>query len=176
MINALKDNLGFYAFVDGFEELNRHIIDAFEELKDLPELRKTHFFKGRYENIYIERERIPALIPVLEQAVALAAEILQRDAASLKCGFWFNSMQPGHVTLPHTHDDDDELLSAVYYVVTPENSGNLYLGAGDQRLEVEPEPGKLVFFKPDLLHEVSENKSPEHRLSIGINFGIENQK
>jgi hypothetical protein len=32
--------------------------------------------------------------------------------------------------------------------------------------------GQFVFFAPDVLHEVTENRSTRPRLSIGMNFGI----
>jgi ectoine hydroxylase-related dioxygenase (phytanoyl-CoA dioxygenase family) len=90
-------------------------------------------------------------------------------------------MPPGATTTLHTHDDDDELLSAVYYVYVPEDSGNLVLyddsktDSSEKRIEVESRTGDFIFFKPDIRHEVSKNCSTEHRLSIGINFGQDNK-
>ena len=39
------------------------------------------------------------------------------------------------------------------------------------RTLVQPEPGMLVFFGPEVPHEVSVNRSGGHRLSVGMNFG-----
>ena len=91
--------------------------------------------------------------------------------APLSVGFWFNEMPPGYRTLPHTHDDYDELLSGVYYVTVPPRSGNLVIEGGGKPLVVEPEAGKMVFFPPDRPHEVERNESAQIRLSIGMNFG-----
>lgn len=161
-----------FAFMPAAEALNNKILSGFEQYQDDAKNKKTHFFSGRYENIYIEREKIPELNQVIEQAIRYVAEILDIEAAKLQCGFWFNSMKPGNVTQPHTHDDDDELMSGVYYIKVPENSGRLLLGVSDNQVVVEPEAGKMVFFKPNLVHEVTENLSQHHRLSIGMNFGL----
>jgi hypothetical protein len=71
----------------------------------------------------------------------------------------------------HSHNDDDELLSGVYYLQAPENSGKLTLYHAQEAVTVDPEAGKLVLFSSSDEHEVSRNLSQETRLSIGINFG-----
>ncbi len=152
------------------EVLNRRLLGRFEAVKDDPEHRRSHHFHGRYENLYIERDRIPQIQPLIEAAQQAARQVLGRDGP-LRCGFWFNAMGPGHRTTPHTHDEDDELLSAVYYVTVPENSGELLLYADPATVRVTPEPGLMVLFPPSLEHEVEENRSGEMRLSIAFNFG-----
>ncbi|MDH5426450.1 MAG: 2OG-Fe(II) oxygenase [Gammaproteobacteria bacterium] len=175
MSELKKIENAYFAYLSGAEEVNPKIISGFRQYIDDAQTNKTHFFEGRYENIYIEREKIPELSQIIDQAIKYVAEILAIPAQQLQCGFWFNSMNSGDVTLPHTHDDDDELMSGVYYVEVPENSGQLLLGAGDKLEKVDPEAGKMVFFKPDLRHQVSENKSAFHRLSIGMNFGLKDE-
>jgi len=161
-----------YTYLSDAADINASIVAGFEQYKDAADTKKTHLFEGRYENVYIDREHIPALGRVIEQATKHVACILNMDASKLQCGFWFNSMQPGQVTIAHTHDDDDELMSGVYYIQVPENAGNLLLGVGENQACVEPEAGKMVFFSPALIHQVTENKSDQHRLSIGMNFGL----
>jgi oxalate decarboxylase/phosphoglucose isomerase-like protein (cupin superfamily) len=80
-------------------------------------------------------------------------------------------MYPGHVTTVHSHDDDDECLSGVYYVTAPENSGNLILHTEEGLFTLPPRAGRFVFFPPEMPHEVSENQGTEFRLSVGMNFG-----
>ena len=85
-------------------------------------------------------------------------------------------MPPGSTTTLHTHDDADELMSAVYYVNVPENSGRLVIhekkdGVGSRKIEITPEAGDFIFFKPDVAHEVTRNNSAQSRLSIAFNFG-----
>ena len=135
-------------------------------------IHKTHLFEGRYENIYLNEQHIPELAPLIKEATKLAENLLCVE--NLRAGYWFNYMPPGSSTTLHTHDDYDELLSAVYYIYAPENSGNLILYDSSEKIEIIPEAGEFIFFSPSQKHEVSRNNSTEHRLSIGINFGRDN--
>ena len=153
------------------ERSNAEILAAFHALGPEDFSRRSHLIGGRYENLYVERSRIPALVPVLGQALACAASILGLPADELRCGFWFNTMGLGQSTSEHTHDENDELLSAVYYVEAPEGSGDLVLYDGPLEIRVVPEAGVLLFFPPSLPHAVELNRSGRSRLSIGINFG-----
>ena len=151
--------------------LNQALYDGFQHYKDKSNARKSHYFEGRYENIYLDNSDISEIDQVLDQVKTVAATILQTDKKQLKAGLWFNEMGPGHVTLPHRHDDYNELLSAVYYVKVPENSGQLVLTDRQFKTEVTPKEGMFVFFPPDMIHEVTKNESDEVRLSLGINIG-----
>lgn len=152
--------------------LNEAIASGVTRFADDPAVRRTHFFAGRFENLYIGAEQVPEIGRVLAAAEARAREILSLPAdVPLNCGGWINRMGPGHVTLPHRHDDDDELLSAVYYVRVPGDSGELVIHDPPIHSRVEPREGMFVFFPPDALHEVTENRSDRERISIGINIG-----
>jgi hypothetical protein len=153
------------------ERINDAIDAAVRGLGDGDFARRSHFVGGRFENLYLERTRIPAILPVLDQAVACAGLILERPSTTLKCGFWLNLTGPGQSTSEHTHDENDELLSAVYYVRVPAGSGDLLLFDGPSTIRIEPRAGTFVFFPPDMPHAVDVNLSREMRLSIGINIG-----
>jgi len=155
----------------GAERVNRTIEAAFDLLADTDFDRRSHFFGGRFENLYLERDRMPALLPLLDQALACAASILERPAGGLRCGFWFNRMEPGQSTSEHTHDEHDELLSAVYYVSVSDESGDLVLYDDPATVRIAPEAGTFLFFDPALPHAVETNRSPARRLSIGFNIG-----
>ena len=157
------------------EPLNQALMEGFKRYSQHGSSRSSHFYQGRYENVYIGRDLIPQIDQVLQPARVAAAAILQVNVETLKAGLWFNAMPPGSRTLKHAHDDDDELLSAVYYVSVPENSGHLVLYAGHFCTHVMPQSGMLVFFPPSVQHEVSENCSNELRLSLGINIGPVNR-
>lgn len=159
------------AFLAEAAEINRQIMDGYRQLREQDFSRRSHFFGERYENLYLERGRIPAIGQVLEQAQTHAATLLQRPRQTLRCGFWLNDMGPGEATTEHDHDDDDELLSGVYYVQVPDNSGELVIVDSHIRSLVTPQAGMFVFFAPTVVHSVSANRSGERRLSIGINFG-----
>jgi predicted 2-oxoglutarate/Fe(II)-dependent dioxygenase YbiX len=80
-------------------------------------------------------------------------------------------MGPGHRTSLHTHDEHDELLSAVYYVTAPQDSGDLVIEDTPVTIRVRPEAGLMVLFPPDAPHAVEENASDRDRLSVAFNFG-----
>ena len=155
-------------------DVNKKVLEGFEKLSDEDFNSKTHLFNGRYENLYLEPEKIPGLDVIVKTANEEAAKILKLDKEQLAFGFWLNSMQPGDVTTAHTHDDDDELLSCVYYIKVPqdsEKSGDLIISQGSEKVVLPPEEGYFVFFSPATLHEVTENQSDEARLSVAFNFG-----
>jgi hypothetical protein len=155
--------------------LNAILEAGFLKQQNNPDIRKTHLFGGRYENIYLNQQHIPELAVLINEAILLAENILK--VKNIRAGYWFNSMPPEAITTMHTHDDDDELLSGVYYVNVPQNSGNLIIHddtdkSHPETIEIIPTAGQFIFFRPDVRHEVSRNNSSEHRLSIGMNFGL----
>jgi len=152
------------------DNINSSIYSEFSILNTRNNVKRTHLFNGRYENIYIEKSSIPTIIPILDFAKTCAQEILN-TSDSLDSGYWFNDMPPGSVTIPHTHDDDDELLSGAYYIKVPKNSGDLILTKDGLNKTITPLEGQLILFKPDCLHEVTKNNCDSNRLSVGINFG-----
>lgn len=151
------------------DRVNPALISAFEREKQALDVRRTHHFGGRFENIYIPGQRLPELVPLREFAVKAATRVLQ--LSPLRYGFWFNETAPGHGTSLHTHEEDEELLSAVYYLTCPEDSGRLVLHHDGGRITVTPRPGLLVLFPPDLPHEVEKNIGQGTRLSVAFNFG-----
>lgn len=157
-------------FMPEAEALNQQIMRAYLQLREQDFQKRTHFFRGRYENLYIERERIPAIGQVLAQAENHAQQLLNINTP-LRSGFWINDMGPGESTTEHNHDEDDELLSGVYYVQVPQDSGDLIIVDKYSETRVTPQAGMFVFFAPDVVHSVSENFSAERRVSLGMNFG-----
>ncbi len=143
--------------------------------KNQAETGHTHFFGGRFENICLKGKHIPGLNELMHEALILAAGILNTDS-ELHISFWFNEMQQGHSTTKHTHDENNELLSGVYYVNVPENSGDLVLSNTENGEEerVTPKAGEFIFFKPSLSHSVAMNHSNEMRLSIWMNIWPKN--
>jgi hypothetical protein len=134
---------------------------------------KSHFFRGRFENIYISEKRIRGLQTLLSHLKTDAARILQTREQELKLGFWFNIMQQGDVTLPHNHDDDDELLSGTYYLQIPSGSAALLIHQPHAKTTIEPVEGQYVFFHPAVEHEVIQHMAKAERISLGFNIGLE---
>jgi len=166
-----KNSQLYFSFMPDAENLNRQIIDAYLNLDDHDYIRRSHFFGGRHENLYIERTRIPAIDKVMEQAERYAGELLDLSGHGLRSGFWINDMGPGKATSEHNHDDNDEMLSGVYYIQVPADSGELVIADKNSRTLVTPQAGMFVFFSPIVMHSVSVNCSKERRISMGMNFG-----
>lgn len=157
------------AYSDKSAELNKALLKGYFDHRDDLDIKRTHLFNERYENIYLTPEHVPALTQLLDEANAHAGKILGID--NVQSGCWFNDMPPGSITTAHSHDDDDELLSGVYYVDVPGNSGHLIIHHDHRQDIIQPEASLFIFFAPCMVHEVSENLSGKHRISIGINFG-----
>lgn len=162
----------FQEFIlDDPAKLNARLYNRFMELYGTDRVRQSHHFEGRFENIYIEKADIPDMVTVLNVMKQQSGQLLGVPAATLKAGFWFNAMDAGHRTALHHHDENDELLSAVYYIRVPENSGDLILHEGDKTVRVQPQAGKLVMFAPRVLHEVTAHLGSGLRLSVAMNVG-----
>ena len=153
-------------------DVNKKIAIKFNQLKEEDFKEKTHLFHGRYENIYIDVNKIPELKVIVNTALENAENILNIKKEKLVFGFWLNAMAAGDVTTAHTHDDDDEILSCVYYIKVPKESGDLIITENNKKIVIKPEEGHFIFFSSDTLHEVSKNKSEQSRLSIAFNFGL----
>jgi hypothetical protein len=152
------------------ERVNAEILAGFVHLAPEDYRYRSHFIAGRFENLYLERTRLPGIEQVLGHAETCARAILGHRGP-LRCGFWLNAMEADHTTSEHTHEENDELLSGVYYVAVPTASGDLVLRDGPLLVRLTPSPGTFLFFPPDLPHWVESNQSPGLRLSIGMNFG-----
>jgi len=151
------------------QRLNQQLIEAFAREQLGPSSRQSHFELGRFENTYIDRSAIPEIEPLIDAARQAAQSILQQD--NLKLGFWFNVMAPGERTARHNHEEEDELLSCVYYLQAPAHCGDLLVHHAGGTERIRPREGRFVFFSPKLAHEVEENRSPHQRLSVAFNFG-----
>ena len=153
------------------DALNATLRARIELLPQSDIVRRHHYLGGRYENLYVAFESIPEIRVILDLATAHAAHILNRPKRDLRVGWWLNIMRPGDITFAHTHDADDEILSGVYYIDVPPDSGKLVLIDGVRREEVQPHAGMFIFFAPEILHEVTRNESGRPRISVGFNIG-----
>ena len=106
--------------------------------------------------------------------------------------FWFNIAAKGDNQEFHQHPNNH--FSAVYYVKTPRDCGNIVFksyeciydtyslpikdvdGSGDtydpMHLQVGPQRGKLVIFRSSLMHMVERNENKKDRISIAMNFNL----
>lgn len=163
------DNTIYKFELSDFIFTNTTIFEKFSQYRDHKNTKKSHYFDGRYENIYISSTLIPELHTILNLSHQCVNKITDKN--NLKSGLWFNEMLPGNKTLAHTHDDSNEIYSGVYYIKVPNNSGDLVLEGTEEKFTVKPKEGMLILFPPNTLHYVTENKSNSIRLSLGINIG-----
>ncbi|ESQ16608.1 MAG TPA: hypothetical protein DDY14_13240 [Chromatiaceae bacterium] len=166
------DNLINIAWLPHSDCINRLLASAFVELTDADFKRRSHFIDGRFENLYVEQDRLPGLSSVLQFALNQAGRVLHIEPNRLRIGFWLNAMEPGESTSVHSHEENDELLSGVYYVSVPRKSGNLVFHDGPLPRYFCPKPGMMLFFPPDLPHAVEQNQSKRLRLSVAFNIGL----
>lgn len=157
--------------LDQAEDLNLAILRGFERERGGPAWRQSHLENGRYENSYILRQTIPEIEPLHSALEDAARHIL--GIAQIKTGFWFNAMQPGDRTERHNHAESDEWLSCVYYLLTPDDCGDLLVHHAGGCERVHPRAGQAVFFSPTLAHQVETNRSGLMRLSVAFNFGLD---
>lgn len=113
---------------------------------------------------------------------------------TVRCsGAWINVSSPGNFQEFHNHTSNH--FSAVYYVRVPSNSGNIvfrsYDHAGDMfalpfNINTEKEPAfrtyfvtpkdsALIMFRSNLEHMVQKNRSTDDRISIALNYIVENK-
>ena len=101
---------------------------------------------------------------------------------------WANINYPGNSNRPHLHPNS--LFSGVYWVKTPEKSGNLMLyeprpGVHTtmpnrkegklppelwREVHYQPKAGTCIMFPSWLWHEVRPNESNDTRISVSFNF------
>lgn len=151
--------------------LNPVLIQTYLQKRNNSDVHKSHYFHHRFENIYLNETHIPQLEQLASIAVKHAAEILSLHHVQLQTSYWFNEMHRGDVTTMHTHDDDDELLSAVYYLAIPAGSADFLYELNHSKHTLKAEEGLFVFFSPQLPHAVEEHRVEPMRLSIAFNFG-----
>lgn len=97
-----------------------------------------------------------------------------------KTYFWANINSHGGSDVVHHHnfsvDPPQNEMSGVYYIKTPENSGQIcFLNqmVPHEHSPLTPKEKDLVIFPSYLLHYVTPNLSQEDRISIAFNFQIE---
>ena len=129
--------------------------------------------------------------PLTKELFAMQDEIYQKENLSLKPvlgNMWANVNYPGCYNRPHIHPNS--LFSGVYFIKTPQKSGNLMVydpRPGVQmampnrkegklppelwrEIHYEPKAGRCIMFPSWLWHEVKPNQSNDIRISVSFNF------
>ena len=132
-----------------------------------------HEFKNQEFN-----DEVSNNVPILKEG----------DFNSFRIYAWANVNGKGHSNNRHSHFTHDILVSGVYYVKVPEDSGrirffdprpSLIHNSLDWRYYnhfeyhyIEPKEGQMIFFPSWLEHDVERSKSDEERVSIAFNVRI----
>ena len=129
--------------------------------------------------------------PLTTELFNMQEDIYQKENLSRKPvlgNMWANINGPGNYNRPHLHPNS--LFSGVYFIKTPQNSGNLM--PYDPRpgvqmtmpnrkegklspelwreVHYEPKAGRCIMFPSWLWNEVKPNKSNDTRISVSFNF------
>ena len=83
--------------------------------------------------------------------------------------FWFNINGLGHSNNWHTHGTNYSLVG-VWYLQTPESSGNLLVEINGQIETIVPYPEMFITHPCGINHRVTENLANQDRISIAFNF------
>ena len=144
------------------------------------------------EDRFVPIEDFPAARIVLEYFLSACNEIARERKWDLRehqlalGNFWVHATPPGEVTQSHSHKP--AVLSGVYYVDKPENSGDLVFVDVNQFHDYDPKSlpgeidpistpqvaleageGTMIVFPSWLPHKVPKNLSERNRVSISFN-------
>jgi len=126
-----------------------------------------------------------------KELFAMQDEIFTQEHLSLKPvlgNMWANINYPGNYNRPHIHPNS--AFSGVYFVKTPQQSGNLMIydprpgvqmampSRKEEKVQpelwrevhYEPVAGRCIMFPSWLWHEVKPNESNDIRISVSFNF------
>ena len=129
--------------------------------------------------------------PLTTELFNMQEEIYQKEKLNRKPvlgNMWANINYPGCFNRPHIHPNS--LFSGVYFIKTPQKSGNLMVydpRPGVQmampsrkkeqlqselwrEVHYEPVAGRCIMFPSWLWHEVKPNESNDIRISVSFNF------
>ena len=129
--------------------------------------------------------------PLTIELFNMQYEIYEKEHLALKPvlgNMWANINYPGNFNRPHLHPNS--LFSGVYFIKTPQKSGNFMIyepRPGVQytmpnrkevklppelwrEVQYEPVAGRCIMFPSWLWHEVKPNQSNDIRISVSFNF------
>jgi uncharacterized protein (TIGR02466 family) len=170
-------------------DCNKAAIECKDFCKILESVKKSNL--GGHQSGFIDfdimREKYSELVKIHDYALDIANEVIPHKDIIIGSS-WININSRGDSNSVHAHPNS--VLSAVFYVKAPEDSGEIvfqrdrpfYDYAGDvyySQFEpaislldyrIQPNAGKFVMFPAYLLHRVMASKSDEERISIAMNF------
>ncbi len=161
----------------------------------LRDTRETVYKSNRgYQSNYYERgspkpseDGLGSLERVVDDSYEYVCEYLSNSHGTgvRQTGWWLNINVNDEYNVPHNHGRCD--LIGMYYISAPPRSGRLCLDRNDgssysslydnvtngRRFELEPEEGRLYIFPGHLWHWVEPNLTDHTRISVAINFYLD---
>jgi len=172
-----EDPFDLWTFdIRDYEALNESILSELSASKS--EWSFSHRINGRCENVYAPIRLVPAVRRILSCVHATGTRILGQRTVVPHEGsglpfnaYWFNIATPGESTGRHRHTSD-AVLSGVYYLQVPGDSGAIVFSNPDDDTKIEwpPRAGAGLIFPADTFHSVSINRSRSVRISFAFNL------
>ena len=150
-------------FMPDATEINRQIMDGYLQIREQDLLKRSHFFGGRYENLYLQRESIPAIGGVIEQAESFAKNLLEalmRGFVECRIKPYYlhhGDLAPGTAHLRTTLEEGQKLMQALRGRV----SG---LCQPDYVLDIPGGHGKVPVGPQYLSHERESHDNARYRI------------
>ena len=177
-----------YVLVDNFKfdvkKYKKEILD-FKSVKDT--VTKSNYggwqsdtFETVHKNFKDLFKKISSNVKEVEKKLSLLKELRLNN-------LWYNVNDLGSFNRPHEHGG--AVVSGVYYVSIPKNSGSIvflntnldlyykhniknYNKYNSSTWKIEPEENKCILFPSYLVHYVEPNLSNKERISISFNYGF----
>ena len=179
MEKFIRSNINKWIFFPEINVKDRFVIKNALYSSNLKENR-SHYFNGRWENIYISHDLIPNIEKILFHAGLIGKNIYgktvivpRKDLGYHINEYWFNISRPGESTGWHDHKKG-AILSGVYYIYVPNNSGNILFSTEGSKnkcnWEIKSQTGEMILFPANQKHAVDVNRSSEDRISFSFNL------
>lgn len=183
-----------FSEVKNLAEMNKSLLPAIEEVKrTIPNSMPEDVSAKHYSTIYsgvsvIEFEGFEALRAFIVAEAINFANVLELDIQKHPLKLtqsWVNVHNKDESQEPHVHQNN--VISGVYYVISPKNCGDLFLHSPYQyvmlqpplkaqnefnirNMPITPKEGSLILFRSFVEHSVKPNQSDKERISISFNF------
>ena len=187
LINLFPVTIGDVEFKDNFQidkSLTEHCLNMKNQLKKGGSDWESNVFNTCGTHSILEDSNFKLLNDwVLENILNYSKNIGYTEAIQSKEG-WLNIYDEHDYQEIHDHLGYD--VSAIYYLKVPKNSGKTFFvsheAKGPKEVFIEknphtwkkfyimPNPGRLLIFKSNLLHGVTQSKSKDYKISLAYNF------
>jgi uncharacterized protein (TIGR02466 family) len=146
--------------------------------------------KGGWQSELYFNDSLPFMNPLLDEIIPLVKEIYKQlsiDGQGTDINYWFNINNKYDYNCSHRHGNS--YFSAVVYLKTPTNSGNIVFERPDDMRDfiqfkentennwgsywIEPKENTIILFPSYVPHYVEQNRTEnidDERISIAFNF------